>query len=177
MSPSFFTLHSSLSILRRSFLIVVTVAYLLGQVCAAWGWSAFTPLWLGVFAVLSLAVWFCGGWRLAALVGCLLCAFSLANSALQRVFTPHFPPAHLRHLSLPQEVTIEGWLFREPERFPHRSHRCLPSRSGLRGMGLGRLLAAVAEPVCSAESRGLVLRRLATGDAHRVLALRFFSGQ
>jgi competence protein ComEC len=117
---SFITLHSFLTALRRSFLIVVTVAYLLGQVCAAWGWGVFSPLWLGVFAVLSLAVWFCGGWRLAALVACLLCAFSLANSALQRVFTPYFPPAHLRHLSLPQEVTIEGWLFREPERFPHR---------------------------------------------------------
>ena len=58
--------------------------------------------------------------RLATLIACLLCAFSLANSALQRILAPHFPPAHLRHLSLPQEVIIEGWLFREPERFPHR---------------------------------------------------------
>ena len=127
MNSSFFTLnfsfithHSFLTALRRSFLIVLTVVYLLGQVCAAWGWGVCSPLWLSVVALLSLAVWFYGGWRLATLIACLLCAFSLANSALQRILAPHFPPAHLRHLSLPQEVIIEGWLFREPERFPHR---------------------------------------------------------
>src|SRR5262249_16520638 len=57
---------------------------------------------------------------LAALVGSLLLIFSLANLALQCVLTPSLPSTHLRHLRLPQEVTLDGWLFRGPDRFPHR---------------------------------------------------------
>lgn len=56
----------------------------------------------------------------AALFSCALLTFLLANLALQRTLDPQLPPEHLRHLSLPQEVTVEGWLFREPDRVPHR---------------------------------------------------------
>ncbi|HKA53865.1 MAG TPA: DNA internalization-related competence protein ComEC/Rec2 [Candidatus Binatia bacterium] len=97
--------------------IALTVTYLVGQVCAAWGWFV-SPLWLGGFALFSTALWCCGGRRLAGLVGGLLLVFSLANFALRSVLLPSFPPGHLRQLRLPQEVTLEGWLFREPERFP-----------------------------------------------------------
>lgn len=120
MHSSFFTLPSSLIALRHSLFIIFTVTYLLGQVCAAWGWFVFSPLWLGGFALLTAAAWFYGGRRLATLLGCVLLAFSLANVALQRVIAPQFPPEHLHHLTLPQQITIEGWLYSEPERFPTR---------------------------------------------------------
>src|SRR4030095_3098917 len=94
------TQHSLLTALRRSFLIVVTIAYLFGQVCAAWGWFVFSPLWLSGFALLGGALWLSGGRWLAALVGSLLLVFSLANFTLQRVLTPSLPLTHLRHLSL-----------------------------------------------------------------------------
>ena len=144
---SFFPLHAFLATFRRSFLIALTIAYLFGQVCAAWGWFAFSPLWLGGFALLSGAIWFCAGCWLAALAGCLLLAFSLANVTLQRVLTPHFPPAHLRHLNLPQEVTLEGWLFREPERFPHRGRLYLEAlrvwQDGAPHPASGKILVSV----------------------------------
>jgi competence protein ComEC len=116
---SFLNFHALQAALRRFFLIALTVTYLFGQVCAAWGWFV-SPLWLGGFALLSIALWCCGGRRPAGLVGGLLLVFSLANFALRSVLLPSFPPEHLRHLSLPQAVTLEGWLFREPECFPRR---------------------------------------------------------
>src|SRR5215510_6646210 len=102
------------SALRHSLLIAGTVAYLLGQVCASWHWFVFTPLWLGAFMLLVSIVWYGLGRGLAAIVGCVLLTFSLANVALQRVIVPQLPSEHLRHLSLPQEILVEGWLFREP---------------------------------------------------------------
>ncbi|MBI3800727.1 MAG: DNA internalization-related competence protein ComEC/Rec2 [Deltaproteobacteria bacterium] len=95
----------------------------------------------------SIALWYCGGRWLAALVGSLLLVFSLANSALQRVLTPTLPPTHLRHLSLPQEVRLEGWLFREPERFPHRGRLYLEAlqvwQDGAPRPAAGKILVSV----------------------------------
>ncbi len=142
ISPS-----SLFSILRSSLLIALTVAYLLGQICAAWGWVVFSPLWLGGFALLAVTAWFCGGRGLAAFVACLLLTFSLANAVLQRVIAPHLPPVHLRHLALPQQVTIEGWLFREPERFPHRGRLYLEAlrvwQDGALRPATGKILVTV----------------------------------
>ncbi len=107
--------------LYRSLLITLALTYLLGQACVVWGWHVASPLWLSGFAVLTLILGVGGGARLAVLVGCLLLVFSVANVALQRVLDPRLPPEHLRHLTLPQQVIIEGWLFREPEQFPHRA--------------------------------------------------------
>lgn len=106
---------------HRSFLISVTATYLLGQACAVWGWNVFSPLWIasGV-ATVSLA-FFLLPRGAVALLFCALLSFSLANIALQRTLAPQLPANHLRALSLPQEVAIEGWLYREPDRFPHRS--------------------------------------------------------
>lgn len=140
-------LNALAEILRHSFLIVLTIVYLLGQVCAAWGGFVFSPLWLSGFAFLTVIAWFCGGRRLAALVGCLLLAFSLANVALQRVLVPRFPPEHLRHLALPQQVTVEGWLFHEPERFPHRGRLYLEAlrvwQDGTARPAAGKILITV----------------------------------
>jgi competence protein ComEC len=65
-------------------------------------------------------VWWSQGWRAAALVGGLLTTFAFANVTLWNVLHPQFPAHHLRQLSLPQKVTIDGWLFRDPEIAPHR---------------------------------------------------------
>jgi competence protein ComEC len=139
--------HSLLTALRRSFLVVVTIAYLFGQVCAAWGWFVFSPLWLSGFALLGGALWLSGGRWVAALVGSLLLVFSLANFTLQRVLTPSLPPTHLRHLNLPQEVTLDGWLFREPDRFPHRGRLYLEAlqlwQNGAAQPASGKILVSV----------------------------------
>jgi len=92
-------------------------------------------------------MWFCGGRWLAGLVGGLLLVFSLANFALQGVLVPAFPPQHLRSLSLPQEVTLEGWLFREPERFPQRGRLYLEAlqvwQDGAPHPASGKILVSV----------------------------------
>ncbi len=92
-------------------------------------------------------MWLCGGRWLAALVSSLLLVFSLANFALHRVLAPHLPSEHLRHLSLPQQVTIEGWLFREPERFPHRGRLYLEAlqvwQAGAPRPASGKILVTV----------------------------------
>ena len=36
----------SFSSFRYSYLLTFTIVYLLGQVCAAWGWFCFSPFWL-----------------------------------------------------------------------------------------------------------------------------------
>jgi competence protein ComEC len=141
------SLQSLASSLRASLLIVFTLAYLLGQVCAAWGWFVGSPLWFGSIAVLSLAIWVCAGLRPAVLVGSLLLFFCGANVALQRVLAPHFPPEHLRQLSLPQQVQLEGWLFREPEYLPQRGRLYLEAlrvwRNGTPYPATGKILLTV----------------------------------
>lgn len=113
--------HHPAEPLQRSFLIVLSIAYLFGQGCVVWGWSVFSPLCLlgAVFLVAASCFW--GGRRFAGLLVCLLLSFYLSNQALQGVLAPPFPPEHLRHLALPQNVRIEGWLYREPERLLHRT--------------------------------------------------------
>lgn len=111
----------SLSLFSHSHLLILTITYLLGQVWAAWGWFCFSPFWLSGFGLLMFFIWLFGGWRPTALTACVLVTFLLANLALQRTLHPDFPPEHLRLLSLPQQVIVEGFLFREPDRFPHRS--------------------------------------------------------
>src|SRR5207247_9400321 len=98
---------------------------------------------------------------LAACVASLLLTLSLANAALPRVIAPRLPPAHLRHLALPQQVTVEGWLFREPERFPHRGRLYLEA---LRVWQEGALRRAIRKMLGTVHSRagpwqlGAVLR-------------------
>src|SRR5215475_5657585 len=112
-TTSFFTSSTFTAILYRALLIFITGAYLLGQVCASWGWFVFTSFWLSAFFLLIIGLWSCCGRGLAVIVGSILFAFSLANMAWQRISVPQFPADHLRRLSLPQEVLVEGWLFRE----------------------------------------------------------------
>lgn len=133
--------------LSRSFLITFTAVYLLGQVSATWGWDIWSPVWLIGCTLVLIVVWFCGSFKFLAFCVSLLCAFSLANAALQRVLTPQLPPTHLRHLSLPQQVTLEGWLFREPERFPTRGRLYLEAvriwHNGRPRAATGKILVTV----------------------------------
>ena len=114
--------------LERSILIHLALVYLLGQAGVAWGWQAASPLWLGGLLILSVASWIIGGFRLAVLVSLLSGAFLVGNLTLHRVYTPDFPVHHLRQLTLPQKVTLEGWLFQEPERGPGRGRLYLEAR-------------------------------------------------
>ncbi len=116
------------SLLERSILIHLTLAYLLGQAGVAWGWQAAAPLWLGGLLTLSVAGWIIGGFRLAVLVSLLSGAFVVGNLTLHRVYAPDFPAHHLRQLALPQKITLEGWLFREPERGLGRGRLYLEAR-------------------------------------------------
>ncbi len=116
------------SLLERSILIHLALVYLLGQVGVAWGWQVAAPLWLGGLLILSVVSWIRGGFRLAVLVSLLSGAFLAGNLTLQRVYTPDFPVHHLRQLALPQKITLEGWLFREPERGPARGRLYLEAQ-------------------------------------------------
>ncbi len=114
--------------LERSILIHLALVYLLGQAGVAWGWQAAAPLWLGGLLILSVASWIIGGFRLAVLVSLLSGAFLAGNLTLQRVYAPDFPVHHLRQIALPQKITLEGWLFREPERGPARDRLYLEAQ-------------------------------------------------
>ena len=114
--------------LERSILIHLALVYLLGQAGVAWGWQAAAPLWLGGLLILSVASWIIGGFRLAVLVSLLSGAFLAGNLTLQRVYAPDFPAHHLRQLALSQKITLEGWLFREPERGPARGRLYLEAQ-------------------------------------------------
>jgi competence protein ComEC len=73
--------------------------------------------------------------------------FVFAHASLQQALQPTFPPHHLRHLTLPQEVTVEGWLYREPERFPHRGRLYLEAqrvwKDGAAYQAAGKILLTV----------------------------------
>lgn len=121
MTAVSFSLSScSSSFPRHALLFLLTVVYLSGAICAAWGWSVVTLWWCGGTLLFIGGMWWSHGGRIAALVGCLLVLFGFANVQLWNVLHPQFPADHLRQLSLPQKVTIDGWLFREPEHAPHR---------------------------------------------------------
>ena len=114
--------------LRRNLLIALSIAYLLGQVSVGWGYSVSSPVdtlfWVvsilfGILGRLGLFLLSLGRRLYSRLVGlnvCLVLAFCVGNLALVRVLDPTLPPEHLRQLSLPQKVGVEGWLYREPER-------------------------------------------------------------
>jgi competence protein ComEC len=110
----------SFFLLPHSLLLLLTTVYLSGEICAAWGWSFISPWWIGSGILFTGAIWWKQGRRVAVVVGCLLVTFSFAHATLWKVLQPQFPPHHLRNLPLPQQVTIDGWLFREPEHAPHR---------------------------------------------------------
>ncbi len=115
-------------VLQQSVLIHLALLYLVGQAGIAWGLQAASPVWLGGLLAFSAASWVMGGLRLAVLVSLLSVSFLTGNLSLQRVYAPDFPPPHLRHLSLPQKVILEGWLFQEPERGPTRGRLYLEAQ-------------------------------------------------
>ena len=106
--------------LQQAFLIYLALFYLAGQVSMAWSWQADSLWCLSGLLVLAVTSWALGGLRLAVFISLLGTTFSVGNLTLQRVYAPGFPAHHLRHLSLPQKVKLEGWLFQEPERSPGR---------------------------------------------------------
>ena len=121
MTAVSFSLYArSFSFPRHTLLFVLTVVYLGGAICAAWGWPVIAPWWVGGSLLLTGGIGWSHGWRTAALGGCLLIIFAFANVQLWEVLHPQFPAEHLHQLSLPQKVTIDGRLFREPEHAPHR---------------------------------------------------------
>ncbi len=133
--------------LERSILIHLALVYLLGQVSVIWGWQVASPLWLGGLLILSIASWSLGGFRLVVLVSLLSGAFLAGNLTLHRVYAPDFPAHHLRHLALPQKITLEGWLFQEPERSPGRGRLYLETQriwqDGQSRLAMGKVLVTV----------------------------------
>lgn len=105
---------------RHGQLFFLVAACLGGQVSAAYNWSIPFLLWIGGSSLLVYCLWRFASHRIGFITLCSISLCTFTHISLQRALHPNFPPHHLRHLPLPQEVTIEGWLFREPERFPHR---------------------------------------------------------
>jgi competence protein ComEC len=121
MTAVSFSLRSrSFSFPRHALLFLLTGVYLSGALGAAWGWSVLGSWWVGGSLLLTGGIWWSHGWRAGALSGGLLILFTVANIQLWNALHPQFPADHLRQLSLPQKVTIEGWLSRAPEHAPHR---------------------------------------------------------
>ncbi len=100
-------------------LISLSVACLLGQAAAGWGWSVWWGSGPGV-CLIGLA-WVWAGRRLAGLAACLVLSFAFGHLSLLRALDPALPPEHVGRLSLPQKTCVEGWLYREPEHLPHRT--------------------------------------------------------
>jgi competence protein ComEC len=110
----------SVGVWRRHPLETVTVAYLLGQGSAALGWTVASQGWIAGALISGGLVVVCGSRRVGIAAFCLLTTFFIANWTLQRVLHPHLPANHARNLTLPRDVTIDAWVFREPDRLPHR---------------------------------------------------------
>lgn len=110
----------ALSFPRHTLLFVVTASYLCGALSAAWGWPVIVVWWFGGSLLFTGSIGWVRGWRTAAVAAGLLATFAFANLQLWNVLHPQFSADHLHQLALPQKVTIEGWLFREPEHAPHR---------------------------------------------------------
>ncbi len=107
-------------LVQRSLLILIAIFYLVGQAGVAWAWDAASPFWLSGFLALIGAGLILGGPRLAALIGLLCIVFLAGNRSMQQTDKPNLPQHHVRQLVLPQKVTLEGWLFQEPDRRPRR---------------------------------------------------------
>ena len=145
--PSSFLFSAFPSRFRHGRLFLLLSACLGGQGSATWGWFSLSSWWAGGLAVLGLAVWWLYGRSAALFTVCLFLVFATTHISLQRVLSPRFPTDHLRQLSLPQEVTVEGWLFREPERFPHRGRLYLETlrlwKDGSASPATGKILLTV----------------------------------
>jgi competence protein ComEC len=111
---------------RQLFLLVS--ACLAGHVSATWDWFSFSLWWMGGVVVFVGYLWLRYGYETALLTLCILSVFAVAHKTLSDTLHPQFPAHHLRQLSLPQQVTIEGWLFREPEQFSHRGRLYLETQ-------------------------------------------------
>ncbi|MGE0683230.1 MAG: ComEC/Rec2 family competence protein [Candidatus Binatia bacterium] len=144
--PNFSLLAFSQRI-RSSFLILLTLTYLLGQACAAQGWFVSAPVGIGIGIIATGGAWRFVSRGLAISVACLLLTFFVANVTLRQVLDPHLPANHLRRLTLPQEVTIEGRLLREPERFIYRGRLYVEAlslwRDGAFQPAMGKILLNV----------------------------------
>jgi len=133
--------------LRHGQLFLFLSACLSGQVSATWDWFSLSFWWICGLAILMFLAWRLYGRSGSLFTFCFLFVFIVTHVSLQRVLHPHFPVGHLRHLSLPQEVTIEGWLFREPERFPNRGRLYLETlriwENGSAAPATGKILLTV----------------------------------
>jgi len=142
----FSTLSLSQSI-RSSLLILLAFTSLLGQACAFQRWVI--PITIGlVGGIITISVvWRFFSRELTIMVACLLLTFLVTNLTLDRVLDPILPVTHLRRLTLPQEVTIEGRLFREPERSAHRGRLYIEAvslwREGAFQSATGKILLSV----------------------------------
>src|SRR5438045_1605796 len=126
--PLLFRFGDIVPVWRQYALFLFTGAYLCGQTSAALGWLVSSPLWIGgLLTSASLAFLLCS-YRTGVWVSCLLVTFFAANLTLHRVTNPRLPADHLHNLSLPQEVPIDGWVFREPDRFPYRGRLYLEAQ-------------------------------------------------
>ncbi len=145
--PYFSAFGEGVRVWRRQTLLLLTGAYLLGQACAALGWLVASPVWGGGFVAGAGLAFVCGSRRTGLEISCLLLTFFVANLALQRVIHPRLPANHLRNLTLPQEVTIDAWVLREPDRFPHRARLYLEAlqlwRNGALQPATGKILLTV----------------------------------
>ena len=138
---------SSFSRLRHKELFVLAGACVCGQLSATWGWLPASFWWAGGLAFLAFFIWRWHSRYTAVVTTCSLFIFTIAHASVQHVLHPSFPADHLRHLSLPQDVTVEGWLFREPERFPHRGRLYLEAvrlwKDGVQSPASGKILLTV----------------------------------
>lgn len=145
--PSLPLFSAFLSRFRHGRLFLLLGACLGGQISATWDWFPFSLWWAGGFAVLVYVVWWRYGRSAALFTVYFFLLFATTQVSLQHVLYPRFPADHLRQLSLPQEVTVEAWLFREPERFPHRGRLYLEAlrlwKNGSASPTTGKILLTV----------------------------------
>ena len=142
------TLRHTAQDLSRRLLIGLSLACLLGQAWVGWGWSGW---WLvGLAACLVGVTWVWAGLRSAGLVGCLVLSLAAGHLSLLRVLEPPLPAEHVGRLSLPQKTVLAGWLYREPERLPHRTRLYLAVTQrdvqGAARPAVGRVLVSVRHP-------------------------------
>ncbi len=132
---------------RHRQLFLLAGACLCGQISATWNWFHLFPWWTLGLAVLAISVWWLYGRYAIFITCCSLLMFAVAHVSLQHVLHPRFPTHHLHQLHLPQEVTVEGWLFREPERFPHRGRLYFEAlrlwKDGIASPATGKILLTV----------------------------------
>jgi competence protein ComEC len=135
------------SMFRHGQLFLLVGACLGGQVSAAYSEVFFSPPWLAGLGLLVCLVWWFAPRHIVLLTLCSLVLYAFTYVSLQQALHPNFPPHHLRHRALPQDVTVEGWLFREPEQFPHRGRLYLETqcvwKDGAAAPAAGKILLTV----------------------------------